>query len=328
MANVDNNQIFNDFAYIAKTQVETQKTDKFNDKSNGTIVMMPAPFTGDEYNEASFKRIASLLAIEDAYVDGTTKEATMTQLKQTSVKVAASTPAVEMSPMWYDWIQQKPEVAGAAYAKQLAVASVKLKLNSAIACLITCIEKNSSAVLDEKGTTEDATKRLSIEMIMDGSNLFGDASGDLGAIICHSDAWNAYCKSNLANHSRLFSYGSVVVRVDPYGRTFIVTDSEEFKFTDNSLTKYKTVLLSGDAVTVMEDPTLYRTNIDDTNVSTFIKTTVKSQLGWGINVKSHSYIGTPKSPTLAELKTAANWAVVDANVEVKEFPGVVIQHQI
>lgn len=328
MANVDNNQVFNDFAYVAKTQVETQQTDKFNDKSNGTLVMMPAPFTGDQYHEASFKRIANLLAIEDAYVAADSKEATITQLKQTSVKVAASTPAVEMSPMWYDWLQQKPEVAGAAYAKQLAIASVKLKLNTAIACLITAIEKNTSAVLDEKGTTADATKRLSIEMILDASNIFGDASGDLGAIICHSDAWTAYLKTGLANHNELFSYGSVVVRSDPFGRTFIVTDSDEFKFTDNSITKYKTLVLASDAATVMEDPTLYRTNIIDTNDSTFIKTTVKSQLGWGINLKSHSYTGTAKSPTLAELKTAANWAVVDANVEVKEYPGVVIQHQI
>ena len=328
MANVDNNQVFNDFAYVAKTQVETQQTDKFNDKSNGTLVMMPAPFTGDQYHEASFKRIANLLSIEDAYVAGNTKEATMTQLKQTSVKVAASTPAVEMSPMWYDWLQQKPEVAGAAYAKQLAINSVKLKLNTTIACLITAIEKNSGAIHDKKGTTANAANRLSIEMILDASNLFGDASGDLGAIICHSDAWTAYLKSNVANHNELFSYGSVVVRTDPFGRTFIVTDSDEFKFTHQSITKYKTLLLASEAATVMEDPTLYRTNIDDTNDSTFIKTTVKSQLGWGIMIKSNSYVGTAKSPTLAELKTPANWAVVDANVEVKEYPGIVIQHQI
>ena len=328
MANVDNNQVFNDFAYVAKTQVETQKTDKFNDKSNGTIVMMPAPFTGDQYNEASFKRIANLLAIEDAYATNSTRKANMTQLKQTSVKCAASTPAVEMSPMWYDWIQQKPEVAGAAYAKQLAIASVKLKLNTIIACLITCIEKESGAILDKKGTTENAANRLSLEMLLDASNLFGDASGDLGAIVCHSDAWTAYLKSNVSNHNELFNYGSVVVRTDPFGRTFIITDSEEFKFTDNSLTKYKTLMLAGDAATVMEDPTLYRTNIEDTNDNTFITTTIKSQLGWANNVKSHSYIGTAKSPTLAELKTAANWAKVDANVEIKEFPGIVIQHQI
>lgn len=328
MANIDNNQVFNDFAYIAKTQVETQQTDKFNDKSNGTLVMMPAPFTGDEYNEAFFKRIASLLQIEDAYTRATGRKATMTQLKQTSIKVAASTPAVAMDPMWYDWLQQKPELAGAAYAKQLAIFSLKLKLQSAIASLITAITKTSGAVLDEKGTTADATKRLSIEMILDASNLFGDQSGTLGAIICHSDAWTAYLKTSLANHNELFSYGSVVVRTDPFGRTFIVTDSEEFKFTDNSLTKYRTLMLAPDACTIMEDPTLYRTNIDNTNDNTFITETIKSQLGWGLNIKNHSYVGANKSPTLTELKEAASWAVVDSNIEVKEFPGVVIEHQI
>ena len=230
--------------------------------------------------------------------------------------------------MWYDWLQQKPEVAAAAYAKQLAIASVKLKLNSAIAGLITCIGQNTGAVLDRKGTTASATNRLSIEMLIDASNLFGDASGDLCAILCHSDAWTAYLKTNVANHDQLFSYGSVVVRTDPFGRTFIITDSDEFKFTHNSITKYRTLMLGPEAVTVMEDPTLYRTNIDDSNDRTFIKTTVKSQLGWAYMIKAHSYIGTARSPTLTELKTAANWAAVDANVEVKEFPGVYIEHQI
>lgn len=327
MANIDNNQVFNDFAYIAKTQVETQKTDKFNEKSNGTIVMMPAPFTGDYYHEAWFKRIANLLQIEDAYDDSATRTAAISQLKQTSVKVAASTPAVEMSPMWYDWLQQKPEVAGAAYAKQLAIASVKLKLNAALACLVTALGKTSGAVLDESGAGKDATKNLSLEMIIEGQHKFGEASGDLAAIVCHSDAWTAYVKSNLSNHERLFSYGSLVVRTDPFGRTFIVTDSDELTFTQNSITKYRTLLLAPDAITVMEDPTLYRTNIDDTNTQTFIKTTVKSQLGWGINVKEYSYVGTNKSPTLTQLKAANSWALIDSNVEVKEGPGVLIQHQ-
>ena len=321
------NQVFNEFAYISKTQVETQKTDLFNDKSQGCISMFPAPFTGDRYEEASFKRIANLLAVEDAYSDESSKTANIEQLKEVSVKQMASTPAVRMDKHTYDWIQQKPENAAAAYGQQLAVSSVKLKLNTALDALVTCIGKESGAVLDKSGTTANVANQLDIKMIVDGAQLFGDQQGDLKVIVCHSQVWGAYIKRNLDQWDQLFKYDTVNVRNDIYDRVFIVTDSPSLTFTENSITKYNTLLLAPMAAVIMEDPTLYRTNIDDTNDRTFIKTTIKSQLGWGVHVKNHSYIGTNKSPTGAELKAAASWAKVDANVEVKEFPGIIIKHQ-
>lgn len=324
---LSDNQVFNEFAYIAKTQVETQKTDIFNEKSQGCISMFPAPFTGDLYQEASFKRIANLLAIEDAYGDDETTTADLEQLKEVAVKVMSATPAVRMDKHTYDWIQQKPEHAAAAYGKQLAVASVKLKLNTLISGLVTCITKETGAVLDKKGTTEAKTAQLDINMLIDGAQLFGDASGDLKVIVCHSNVWASYLKRNLEQWDQLFKYSTVAVRQDISDRYFIVTDSPNLQFTHSSLTKYRTLMLSVGAGVIMEDPTLYRTNIDDTNDRRLIKTTVKSQLGWGMHIKNHSYIGANKSPTGTELAAPAAWAKVDANIEIKEMPGIVIEHQ-
>ena len=321
------NQVFNEFAYISKTQVETQKTDLFNEKSKGCISMFPAPFTGDYYREASFKRIANLLTVEDAYADEQTKTANLEQLQEISVKQISSTPAVRVDKHTYDWIQQKPENAAAAYGQQLAVASVKLKLNSAIDALVTCIGKETGAVLDKSGTTANAANIIDLQMVIDGAQLFGDRQGDLKIIVCHSDAWTAYRKRNLDRWDQLFKYETVNVREDISDRIFIVTDSDALTFTQNSLTKYNTLLLKPGAAAIMEDPTLYRTNIDDTNDRTLIKTTIKSQLGWAVHVLNHSYVGTNKSPTSTELRAATSWAKVDANVEVKEFPGVIIKHQ-
>lgn len=327
MALVDNNQVFNEFAYIAKTQVETQKTDLFNEKSQGCLAMYPAPFTGDLYQEASFKRIANLLSIADAYADANTTEANLEQLKEIAVKVMAATPAVRMDKHTYDWIQQKPENAAAAYGQQLAVASVKLKLNSLISVLTTCILKESGAVLDKKGTTANATNQLDIKMLIDGAQLFGDASGDLKVIVCHSNVWASYLKRNIDQWDQLFRYDTVAVRRDVSDRYFIVTDSPALTFLHQSQTKYRTLLLGPMAAVVMDDPTLYRTNIDDTNDKTFIKTTFKSQLGWAVHVKNHNYVGTAKSPLLTELAVAASWAKSDSNIEVKEMPGIIIEHQ-
>lgn len=327
MALVDNNQVFNEFAYIAKTQVETQKTDLFNAESSGALSLLPAPFTGDYYREASFKRIANLLSIADAYADNQTANANLTQLQEISVKVMAATPAVRLDKHTYDWIQQSPEYAAAAYGQQLAVSTVKLKLNTLLQALVTCILKTTGAVLDKKGTTAAAANQLDIKMLIDGCQLFGDASGDLKIIVCHSDVWASYVKRNLDQWDQLFTYGTVNVRKDISDRFFLVTDAPALSFTHNALTKYRTLVLAPGAGVIMEDPTLYRTNIDDTNDRTFIKTTVKSQFGWGVHVKNHNYVGTNKSPTATELAASASWALSDSNIEVKEMPGIIIEHQ-
>ena len=327
MALIDNNQIFNEFAYIAKTQVETQKTDLFNAESQGALSLMPAPFTGDFYREASFKRIADLLQIEDGYVDEATRTADITQLQEISVKVLASTPAVRMDKHTFDWIQQSPEYAAAAYGQQLAVASVKLKLNTLLQALVTCLLKTTGAILDKKGTTANVTNQLDIKMLIDAAQKFGDASGDLKIIVCHSNVWASYVKRNLDQWDQLFTYGTVNVRKDISDRLFLVTDAPALTFQHNSITKYRSLLLAPGAGVIMEDPTLYRTNIDDTNDRRLIKTTVKSQLGFGVHVKNHNYIGTNKSPTETELAAAASWGVSDSNIEIKEYPGILIEHQ-
>ena len=126
-------QVFNDFSYSSMTETIDQQVNLFNEASRGGIVLRSANNVGDYNEKAHWKKITGLVRRRNAYGTGSAGTAALAQLLETSVKIAAGTPTVDIQPGMMRWIQKDPEEAGIKYGEQLAEASMQDMLNSAIA---------------------------------------------------------------------------------------------------------------------------------------------------------------------------------------------------
>ena len=146
-------QVFNDFVMPATLETLDQMTDAFNQASNGAIVLSPNGFTGDYLQESFFQNLASAQRRVDRYAANSAVSATdLTELKNTSVKIAGGFGPVRYEPSQMTWLQrptaQGIEVASRAFAEIL----LKDQLNTAIAALVAAITAQAAAVNDVSAT--------------------------------------------------------------------------------------------------------------------------------------------------------------------------------
>lgn len=284
------------------TETVDQQVALFNTASQGGIVLRTANNQGDFNDKAHWKKITGLVRRRDAYGTGAVTAVALAQLLETSVKVAAGTPPVEIPPSMMRWIQQDPEAAGIVYGEQLAEASMQDMLNSAIAAYVAGIGAVTTVKYDgTAGTTSlsslNATKRL-----------FGDASQNIMSWIMHSksafDIWGAA----ITNANTLFDFGTLRVVTDGFGVPIVVTDSANLFFDNAGTDNYYQLGLS-DSAMVVEQNNDYDDNISTTNGTDNIGRTIQSEWSFNLGIKGLTWDKTNggPSPTDAEIATATNW---------------------
>ncbi|EFQ62388.1 hypothetical protein PFWH6_3914 [Pseudomonas fluorescens WH6] len=213
-------QVFNDFVMPATLETLDQMTDAFNQASNGAIVLSPNGFTGDYLQESFFQNLASAQRRVDRYAANSAVSATdLTELKNTSVKIAGGFGPVRYEPSQMTWLQrptaQGIEVASRAFAEIL----LKDQLNTAIAALVAAITAQAAAVNDVS-----ATAGITQAGLNNAHAKFGDASQNLVAQVMRGSTWHKLIGQAIANSTNLFVAGNVRV-VDILGKVSVVTDA-------------------------------------------------------------------------------------------------------
>jgi hypothetical protein len=317
--------VFSEYTYEAMTEVLAQQVDLFNAASGGTIILAAGAHQGDYSDTAFWAAVQGLVRRRNAYGTGAVAEKNLQHLTDTMVKVAAGTPPVRVDPSQFEWIQRNQEEGGAVYGQQLAKSTLADMLNTAIASYVAAVVGHTDCVY------KDETTKAKLTVLNEGQRLFGDRSGDLRAWLMHSSSMFDIFGAALTNTEKLFTFGTVNVRTDGFGRPFIVTDSDNLTFPDDDgagadVAGHYIAGLTGAAIRVDMNGDFVQ-NTQTVNGDENIKRTIQSEWSYNLGIKGYAWDKTNggKSPNDAALATGTNWDRYATSF--KDTAGVLIKVQ-
>lgn len=311
-----NMKVFNAELQTATIETLAQMVDKFNAASAGAIVLTNQGFEGDYRFENFFQSLHAAQRRVDRYATiGTATATDLAQLQSIGVKVAGGFGPIRWEPAQLSWVQMNPAAALESISRNLAEAIMKDQLNSAIAALVAAIEAQATATYDAGTPTV-----ITYNHINTAHAKFGDASGSIVANVMDGVTYHNLIGNNLTNTPQLFQANNVTV-VEILGKRVVVTDAPALRETGTGRDQKVLGLVAG-AATVYDGSQLI-TNIETSNGGNRIVTTMQADYDFGLALKGYAWDTTSggKSPTDAELATAANWDKVATSI--KHTAGVI-----
>ncbi|AWQ86151.1 MULTISPECIES: major capsid protein [Pseudomonas] len=298
-------QVFNEYIMPATIETLDQMLVAFNAASRGAIVLSPDGFTGDFLQESFFQTLAAAQRRVDRYAaNGAAPITDLTELKNTSVKVAGGFGPVRYEPSQMTWLErptaQGIEVASRAFAEIL----LKDQLNTAIAALVAAITAQAAAVNDVS-----ATAGISQAGLNNAHAKFGDASQNLITQVMQGTTYHKLIGQALANSEQLFQAGNVRV-VDILGKVSVVTDAPALMQAGAGEDPDLEIILSlVQGAALVHDGRDLISNVSTTNGKERIETTLQVDYTFGLGLKGYTWDQTNggKSPTDAEIATGSNW---------------------
>lgn len=314
--------VYSEYAYASMTEVMRQRIDLFNAATGGAITLRSAAHQGDFSDVAFFAKISGLVRRRNSYGSGSVAEKKLAHLVDTMVKVAAGTPPVRLDPGQFKWIQQNPEVAGAALGQQLAVDTMADMLNVGLGASYAALSAQSAVVYDATGNTSPEDT-LSFSNLNNGQAKFGDQASTISAWVMHSKPMFDLYGKNLTNAAQLFTYGNINVIRDPFGKLLVMTDSPNLVITGTP-NNYAVLGLVPGAV-IIDQNNDYTANEEAKNGDENIIRTFQAEWSYNVGVRGFAWDKTNggKSPNDAALLTATNWDKYATSH--KDLAGVVVK---
>lgn len=291
---------FNKQVYTTMTETVDQDIAKFNEASGYAIELVNEPSQGDFSIKASFKQISGLVRRRNVNSQDTVQATRLKQLLEVAVKVAAGTPPVEFEKAQYEWVKQNPALAALTIGEQLAKARLADMLNAALSCAVAALTNNKDVV------TDLSTEKASFRALNKAASKFGDRSNSLRAWAMHSSVVHALYDNALTNGEHLFSYDSVNVSRDPFGKLLVVTDSDALIKSQEDGT-YNVIGLVEQAIAVADNND-FNAELVATTGKENIQYTYQAEWSYNAGILGYSWDTTKgASPTDAALATPENW---------------------
>lgn len=308
---------FNKQVWTMATETLGQDVEKFNAQSNGVITLSAKPFEGDFDIEASFRLMGGLVRHRD--VNNGTKNIDSTRLaqhKRAGVKIAAGTPEILWEQAQYAWVQKDQAAAAVVIGEQLAKSMMADMLNTAIKGGAAAIKGNTKAF--ENG----AKAVIDFSVLTKAASRFGDRSSSIAAWVMHSGALTQLQLNALGNNERLFSFDTVNVLRDPYGRLFIVTDSPDLMVDETGI-KYNTLGLTAGGIAIGTQNDFNSVIVPKTGSENIVQA-YQAEWSYGLQVKGYGWKESAgANPNSQALATSTNWEQVAT--DIKDTAGVLIQ---
>lgn len=316
-------EVFQEQVQTSMTEIQDQAINRFNEVVRGGIILTSKAHEGDFSSTAIWAKISGLVRRRNAYGTGAVATKVLSQLVNTSVKVAAGTPPIEINPGMLKWIQKNPDEAGVMIGKQLAEDSLADMLNTGIMAYVAGV--GNVAAVNHDGTAGTAT----LASLNSGASKFGDRSQDLVSWLVHSKVAFDIYGAALANSNRLFVFGNVQVVDDGFGRPIVMTDSPNMILADGGgvgIDHYYTLGLSTGGI-VVEQGNEFTDNIETSNGDENILRTYQAEWTYQLGLKGYAWdtASGGASPNDAALATAANWDQIATSV--KDTAGVMVTTQ-
>ena len=315
--------VYSEYAYSAFTETLRQQIDLFNAASGGAITLQSSAHQGDYSDVAFWARVAGgVVRRRNAYGSGPVAEKVLKHAVDTSVKVATGTPPIRIDPGQMRWIQQNPEIQGAVLGQQLAVDSLADMLNTGLGATYTALTQVPEIKYNAAANTAPDDK-LTWNNLNNGQALFGDQSSQIVAWIMHSAPLHQLYGNNLTNAQGLFSYGTVNVMRDPFGKLLIMTDSPQLVVTGTPNT-YHVLGLVPAALHIGQNND-FDANEETKNGDENLIRTYQAEWSYNVGVKGFAWdkANGGKSPTDAAIFTSTNWDRYSTSH--KDLAGVIVE---
>ena len=308
--------VFNEYVLPATIETLAQMVQKFNAASNGSIRLTTDGFTGDFLQESFFSAISGAQRRVNRYAAQASVTPTdLTQVKQSSVKVAGGFGPIRFEPSQLTWLSQPTAQGIEVASRNFAEILMQDQLNTAIAAL-------AAAIGNVAGATNDvsASAGVTYDAINTAHSLFGDRSASLVAQVMNGSMFHKLIGQNLANGARLFQAANVQV-VDILGRPVIVTDAPALYVTGTP-NKLK-VLSLAESAAIVHDAGDVISNVQTVNGQSRIETSMQVDYTFGLGLKGYTWdeANGGKSPTDAALATGSNWDKTAS--DIKNTAGVI-----
>jgi hypothetical protein len=303
--------------YVMPMTIETlgQEINKFNAASGNTLILSSEGFVGDFLQSSFWASVHAAQRRVDRYAaNGAVSATDMTQVKQSSVKVAGGFGPLLFEPSQLTWLQKPTTEAIEVASRNFAEAMLADMLNTSLAAVVAAIENVAALTYDYS-----ATGVMNYVALNNSHAKFGDRSSSLLTSFMDGVTYHQLVGNNLANAETLFRAETVRV-VDVLGKRHVITDCPAF-YEAGTPNKRKIPTLVGGAAVVSDGGDLI-SNIESTNGKARIETTLQTDYTFGLGLKGFTWDESNggKSPTDAELATGSNW---DQTVsDVKHTAGV------
>lgn len=315
-----NFKIFNASVRLTAIEVLAYQINLFNAATRGALVLKQAGNTtlGDYTDQSSWQMLGGLVRRRDAYATGAVTALELAQILETAVRVDAGTPPVQLDAHWLQRINASPAEAGAVVGKMVAEQRLADYVNTSLAALAAALGAQASL-------THTPGAALSLAALNTGASKMGDKADQLACWVMPSKSLFDLYGAAIANSAGLFTFGTINVKADPFGKPIVVTDSLSL-YLDTTTDLYYTLGLVPGAATIAENDD-YLDNLQTSNGDESIRTTWQAQWSFNMALKGHTWDKTNggKSPTTAALTTATNWDKTATSI--KDLPGVIIKAQ-
>lgn len=316
-----NFKVFTAFAYKTAIELLSYNINLFNTATKGGFILTTAANLGDFNDSAIYSRISGLVKRRDAYATGAVAHKALAMLQESSVKVAAGTPPIDIDPHWFQWIQKSPQEAGVVLGKQLAEEMLNDMISVSVKAYAAAIGQVAALVHD--GSAANST----LAGLLTGASKMGDRASGITCWVTHSKPMFDIYGTALTNAAQLFVFGNTTVSADSMGRPFVIADLPDLKVADGvaaGVDLYRTLGLTAGAV-VIEQNNDFLDNYETKNGDENIQRTYQAQWTFNVAVKGFTWDKTNggKCPTDAALATATNWdryATAD-----KDLAGVLVK---
>ena len=313
-------QVFNDWVYRTSSEVLDQQVNLFNAATNGAIILRTARNVGDVSEAAFWAKIQGLVRNRNPYGTGTVAAKDLRQLVDNTIKVGAGTPPINIPPSMLRWIQKSPEEAGAVIGQQLAGDTMQDMLHAGLSAGKAAFTAGN-AVYDHSGVGEGTLTQKAFNA---GQRIFGDRSTDIQVWVAHSSPLFDLYDNALGNAEQLYTFGTVNVKQDAFGRPIIITDAPVLMNGADLTLTHDTLGLTSGAILIEQNGDFDAVTVESTGGEN-IGRQYQAEWSYNVGVNGYAYDMTTggKAPTHTALGTAANWDKVATSI--KDTGGIIVR---
>jgi hypothetical protein len=303
-----------------------QNIEVFNEQSNGTLQFETRDLEGDFAKTRFFDRISSLVTYRDDTSTSSVTSESLTTSDHIAVKTKRKIGPVENTVDSLETIASDEEEFSMMFGRQAGEDAAENYLNTALGSAVSALSNQGPNYVDESGSSSNT---LTHALLNDLLSAFGDARGDIVALVMHSKAFNDLVGNNISSSGDQTEFATIY-REAPgsFQRPVVVTDSPDLINTDGISTgtdSYYTLGLQEGAMQVSESDSL---RIFDEVETGSENVTFRAQGESAITLDMLGFTWDEtnggRNPNDSALKTGSNWDTDHS--EEKNRAGVVLEH--
>ena len=315
---LSNFDIFNKWTQLTATETVDQQVALWNGATRNALTLVSAmDNAGDFAEKSSYALMAGLYGNRDPSSTAALASTPLATLKAAAVKVGMGSLPMEYTGSAFDWTKRDPREAGIAFGEQVGAAKFQYMLNSALAAIVGAIT-NVGATAVHDGTAAVA----SLPALNQGARLFGDRATALATWIMHSKSLHDIYDDSLTNTGRLFTFETIQVIQDGFGRILIMTDSPALFFDNAGTDNYYQIGLVPNAV-MMEDNGDSRVYTETQTEFQNAKQLMKEEASFNLGLKGYTWNTAVNQPNDAAIALGTNWT--QSATSLKDTAGVIVQ---